>query len=90
MLVESNSPIPKRIETSYDEDEAPNFEENESHSSWTMVKRRRACSLSSLDHAQSIRRGNEVPRQRLTNEQVQAIRKATTNLTTPQRNAIRH
>ena len=89
MLEESNSPVPKRIETSYDEDEAPDFGENESRSSWTTVKRRRARSLSSLDLARSIRKGNEVPGQRLTNEQVQAVRKATTNLTTPQRNTIR-
>ena len=82
------SPVPEIIDTtSSSEDEPPEIKEN--IMPWTTVKRRRARSLGSLSEGRTSKRGGATPNRELTREQVQAVKTAATNLTTPQKEVLR-
>ena len=74
------------VGTTSEEDEPPIVKEKISE--WTTVRRRRARSLNSLNENRSLGREGITSSRELTEEQSQAVKAATTNMTTPQREMV--
>ena len=86
-LVQSLVPGINNSPASSEEDEPPIVKEKISE--WTTVNRRRARSLgSAANDSRPLEKGGLTSNRELTEEQSQAVRAATTNMTTPQRDVL--